>query len=722
MRRFFIGGGLAALLGLGAFFAFSSGSSPAVESTGRVSRMPRYGGRSWPAAGSSAPASTNLCDYLAAGDKAGSWWCVNGDGSTPSGSVALTANNAPPVVTLGGAKQARLNAAGTSDNQYFKTATVTPPTGTFTACAIYTKIDQANADYVNLSDHVGDYDYILQDNGTLSHSYDFSAASSNSSAPTGIEAMQCTVFISGVSTSICIFAASEFAGCSSPLAVSNTALASTHYAWYVGGGAIAGYNLRGFFRGAFMTEKALTSADLARISAFEIPNPPSLWTAYLDGADIDKQANSTFTNLDPLATWSSLSAVTDFTNGTVAGNARINTTEGSASFSGINDFVTSVGGAASFTFMHNTGIFDALVTVRRRGTSLAGAPRRIFGNAASNKGITVSNDEAGHFVVNLYNGSSDIAAFTTTTAVAPIGVPTSVLIRGDGTNIKVSTDFVTFADTKAFTGAGPAGGSATDMAVGASGTGETAGVHRYDGDIGQLVVWPAILNASQMLQAKAYADARRAAMPTQHVCFALGDSLTEGLNTVYPWPARVTGALRSLNISVANHGKSGDDTGGASTRWTNYIKSRGYSCVVLTIGVNNILNGDSAATTEGLYASLIADIQSTGLKVVVNTITPFGNYGGSSAPKEAQRILFNTWIRGLAVDAVIDQAANMADTDVTKLKASYDIGDGLHFNDLGNAAYATPVVTALTSVRPRRFAAPHRHLRHELYARRHAGL
>lgn len=88
MRRFFLGVGQAALIGLGAYFAFSD-SSPAAVSGGRSSRAPRYGGRAGPAVAPCTP-HTNYALWSQQFDNAG--WSKSGFGNaapTVSANAAL---------------------------------------------------------------------------------------------------------------------------------------------------------------------------------------------------------------------------------------------------------------------------------------------------------------------------------------------------------------------------------------------------------------------------------------------------------------------------------------------------------------------------------------------------------------------------------------------------------------------------------------------------------
>lgn len=178
-----------------------------------------------------------------------------------------------------------------------------------------------------------------------------------------------------------------------------------------------------------------------------------------------------------------------------------------------------------------------------------------------------------------------------------------------------------------------------------------------------------------------------------------GDSIT---NTApsradMPYPTKLE-FLMGASHSVGNHGVLSALISGASTMFTNSITGKGFTHDVLLIGVNDILAGTSGATAYTAWAVLANAIRSAGLTLIPCTVMPFGNYTGWSAGKQTELAALNASIASYAATnslTLVDLYAGMGDTDPTKLKASYDCGDGLHPNQAGANQMATLVATAL---------------------------
>ncbi|WP_327698436.1 SGNH/GDSL hydrolase family protein [Streptomyces sp. NBC_00459] len=189
---------------------------------------------------------------------------------------------------------------------------------------------------------------------------------------------------------------------------------------------------------------------------------------------------------------------------------------------------------------------------------------------------------------------------------------------------------------------------------------------------------------------------------------ALGDSLTDGGGTTSDtnrrWPDRLADRLAALpparRLGVLNAGISGnrvllDGVGPrALTRFDADVLSRtGVRALIVFEGINDI-NGTPAqlvprAFVEA-YKSLVTRAHARGIRVIGATITPYGGHGQWSEARESVRQQVNTFIRsGGIFDAVVDFDAAVRDPAFPhRMRATYDPGDHLHFNDAGMRAMA----------------------------------
>ncbi|MGC5567206.1 SGNH/GDSL hydrolase family protein [Streptomyces sp. FR-108] len=192
---------------------------------------------------------------------------------------------------------------------------------------------------------------------------------------------------------------------------------------------------------------------------------------------------------------------------------------------------------------------------------------------------------------------------------------------------------------------------------------------------------------------------------------ALGDSLTDGSgstpNANRRWPDRLAERLRALPAGrrqgVLNAGVAGNRLllegrgPSASARFDADVLSRtGVRTLIVMEGVNDIKgtpNQTDPAALGAAYRELVRRAHARGIRVVGATITPFGGHGGHAAARERVRRAVNRLIRGGGVfDAVADFDAVVRDPSrPDRLRAAYDPGDHLHFNDAGMRALADSV-------------------------------
>ncbi len=127
-------------------------------------------------------------------------------------------------------------------------------------------------------------------------------------------------------------------------------------------------------------------------------------------------------------------------------------------------------------------------------------------------------------------------------------------------------------------------------------------------------------------------------------------------------------------------------------------------------GVDDIVQGSSAAQLEAVAGSIIHDIESKGLSAILITVSPFGNNVDWTPAGEQVRLDYNQWLRTQASPqngiyiydmAAAASAGGLADNhNLAILAPKFDIGDGLHpnlagglriANELRNMLHETPV-------------------------------
>ncbi len=249
--------------------------------------------------------ATPLCTSLQAGDLAGAWWCLKGDGTMQAGSSTTFSPSASvPIVEdwivvpsgpNGSTESMTLfNPIAGSQNQWYVSPVVAAPTGSFTTCAI------GMVDGVNKAAGAGPPQAIVMyatdafANGSWIMQYASSGAGAGMTTyATGIvnvpnlipavareQGFECGVFQASTLVKSCTFRQGTASAQCVQSAHATANISAVAKKWIVGAADITGAPdevWRGFFRGAFFTEKALSTADITRIGTALLPaNPSSL--------------------------------------------------------------------------------------------------------------------------------------------------------------------------------------------------------------------------------------------------------------------------------------------------------------------------------------------------------------------------------------------------------------------------------------------------------------
>lgn len=179
------------------------------------------------------------------------------------------------------------------------------------------------------------------------------------------------------------------------------------------------------------------------------------------------------------------------------------------------------------------------------------------------------------------------------------------------------------------------------------------------------------------------------------VCF--GDSITFSASTRADrsYPAILDEALFSQGVSVGNNGISGGTVQHAQDSYTLRHKGRGLWGACLLLGVNDLAAGSSATTIFTALNSLVQEMLTDGLRVVLCTVLPWKNGDGWSAPRQVITEALNESI--LALDGtnellrVVDGYEAFGDlSDPTLLQRALQelTPDNLHLGSYGTQSLA----------------------------------
>lgn len=205
-------------------------------------------------------------------------------------------------------------------------------------------------------------------------------------------------------------------------------------------------------------------------------------------------------------------------------------------------------------------------------------------------------------------------------------------------------------------------------------------------------------------------DVRNEAVPGTVV--VIGDSLTAGSGSTDDANTRWTDVLADRlggRYGVANAGIAGNrllTRGSAGEAGTarferDALSVTGARTVIVALGINDVQQAPQEPDAGRIVAGLrtLADqARARGLTVVGATLTPFEGFPTWTPERNAVRLAVNEQIRsGSVFDAYVDFDEAVRDPYApNRVRAAYDSGDHLHFNDAGYRALGERV--DLTSV------------------------
>uniref|UniRef100_Q31I78 Lipase/acylhydrolase domain protein n=1 Tax=Hydrogenovibrio crunogenus (strain DSM 25203 / XCL-2) TaxID=317025 RepID=Q31I78_HYDCU len=129
--------------------------------------------------------------------------------------------------------------------------------------------------------------------------------------------------------------------------------------------------------------------------------------------------------------------------------------------------------------------------------------------------------------------------------------------------------------------------------------------------------------------AQAFEKPNPASKNSSQNLLVLGDSLSAayGMRVTQGWVALLADRLQSKNIRVINASISGDTTSGGKNRLPSLLKTHQPNWVIVELGANDALRGQSLQATQRNLQTIIDLSQKTGAKVLLLGIRLPTNYG-----------------------------------------------------------------------------------------------
>ncbi len=154
----------------------------------------------------------------------------------------------------------------------------------------------------------------------------------------------------------------------------------------------------------------------------------------------------------------------------------------------------------------------------------------------------------------------------------------------------------------------------------------------------------------------------------------IGDSLIQGL------------AVSEISKDAINFGIGTDTVGNVRARLSDYRSTSHTDCIFIGVGINDLIKGQSLASTLSEFSLLLASL-SEHPRVIVGELLPV-----KSVSAKLKRISADITAFNLMLAEEIDKYDNVSLVkqydiflnDSNELSTIYHVGDGLHLNTSGN--------------------------------------
>lgn len=175
----------------------------------------------------------------------------------------------------------------------------------------------------------------------------------------------------------------------------------------------------------------------------------------------------------------------------------------------------------------------------------------------------------------------------------------------------------------------------------------------------------------------------------------IGDSLTKSTTarSDIPWVSKLE---RDVPGSLfANIGLSGAKSADSLSHWTNRVRNRGYTHVMIWVGINDITADTAMGTIQTNIQTIIDQAIADGLTVILLNVTPWAGNASWTTTRQTNTDTLNTWIAGRTGVTKIDVATPMSNgASPPALQAGYQ-ADTIHQNDAGQVVIASTIKTVM---------------------------
>lgn len=178
---------------------------------------------------------------------------------------------------------------------------------------------------------------------------------------------------------------------------------------------------------------------------------------------------------------------------------------------------------------------------------------------------------------------------------------------------------------------------------------------------------------------------------------AYGNGGSSGAGTRPPGTLEaIIGSNPSPNFARPNYNYAVGSTTTSNhfNTWTQYVKGRGFSTLVLQGGTNDVAAGVDAGFIVSNLQRVSNEALDAGMRVIIVGITPRGFGAGTDSQISLTAVNGAMASYAAAAGTGWVDAYNIFLGTGTSLSATYDFGDGLHLNALGSATMANYVQDA----------------------------